>query len=119
MRLSTRAQKIAHKNGLTPEETEIADMSYATDILARRSLIVAAFRVIRCNDFDAALKKAVKRYGSVADDAVAFASIAKGNCMAAKEDDVDSMLSVYFGWTTIAELRRIDMERIKKELQNS
>lgn len=91
-------------------------MNYEQDILARRSMIVAAFRVLEAKDTKAHAKKMVKKYGAIIYKATDCASVSEGNCRAAKEDWVDESLSAAFGWKTIRQLRD---ESIKEISNNS
>ena len=89
---------------------------YAIDIPNRRDLISAAFRILVAKDPIATMKKFEKKYGSEIRDAQAFAYEACGNCMAAKEEDVDFKLSKKFGWKTMRQLRQESIDALKQEL---
>lgn len=92
-------------------------MNYEHDILARRSMIVAAFRVLEAKDPKAHEKKLCKKYGSILPVAVGFALASTGNCRASKEDSVDESLSLAFGWKTIRQLREEDIKRNREEFE--
>lgn len=92
-------------------------MNYEHDILARRSMIVAAFRVLEAKDTKAHAKKMVKKYGAIIYNATGCAAVAEGNCRAAKEDWVDDSLSTAFGWKTIRQLREEDIKRNREEFE--
>lgn len=95
-------------------------MIYETDILSRRNLIVDAFRVLRAWDRKKKFKLMCKRHDSeVLLSAIGCASVAEGNCAAAKEDWVDAQLSEAFGWKTIQALRQESIEALKKEMHIS
>lgn len=90
-------------------------MNYKTDVLSRRNMICAAFRVGEAKDWNVAIKKAEKKFGAVIRNAVAFVSVAEGNCRAAKEDHVDRLLSGSYGWKTIKTLREEALEKMRAD----
>ncbi|QBQ72097.1 hypothetical protein Milano_075 [Agrobacterium phage Milano] len=89
---------------------------YAIDIPNRRNLINAAFRILIAKDPITTMRKFEKKYGLEIREAHAFAHEAYGNCMAAKEEDVDNKLSEKFGWKTMRQLRKESIDALKQEL---
>lgn len=61
-------------------------MTYATDILSRRNMISAAFRIVSAKDPISHAKKLSKKFGAIIYDAYEAVQIAEGNCLAAMED---------------------------------
>lgn len=92
-------------------------MNYENDILARRAVIVAAFRNVAASKRDDHAKKMVKKFGGTFLYAVGFAETAEGNCMAAMEDNVDERLCVLYKWKTIREIRAEHYETLKASLE--
>lgn len=90
----------------------------STDILFRRELIRAGFRVNRAKSPEAMAKKLRKVFGDYLSASALMAATAKGNCMAAMEDDVDARLSAKFGWRSIADLRAASIRKTTEEIRN-
>lgn len=87
------------------------------NIEARRNLIWAAFSIVGARDPLRAMKRHLKAYGPVIEDAHAAAYESRGDCLAERERNADEVLAARLGWKSLDALRAESIARLRADLE--